>query len=123
MLWLSMSAGVVFIHVFIGAPPPNQPPPAPDGLDPVALIALGAVFASVAIRWFVLPRIDSLPKKLPPFIVAAALAESCGILGALVARSHRMELFVASLLGLAQLAPLFALPRSAAANPFPRSDS
>lgn len=122
VLWSSMTTGVILVHHFLGAGP--RPAASDAGtINPVALVALGAVVASAIIRWAVLPRLGTLQKKLPAFVVAAAMAESCGILGVLVAREHQRELFVASLLGLLQLAPFFALPRSARRDAFPRSDT
>lgn len=121
ILWFSMTSGVCIIHYFLG--PASRAKAASDATDaalgPIEVVCIGAVVAAMIVRFLVLPRFDSLQKKLPVFIVAMAMAEGCGVIGTIVARSHQRELFTLSLVALALLAPVFALPR---AESFPRSD-
>lgn len=120
-LWFAMTSGVVVIHFFLGPSARARPVPEPAAaaLGPIEFLCIGAVVASILVRFLVLPRFGSLQKKLPIFIVAMAMAEGCGIIGTIVARSHQRELFAFSLVALALLAPVFALPR---AEGFPRAD-
>jgi hypothetical protein len=116
-LWVVMNSGLVVLRVVIPSPR-RDPAAAAAGWGPVEFVALGAFFAALLVRWVLLPRFDTLQKKLPVFIVACALAESCAILGIFVAPAHGRELFVLGLAALASMVPLFALPR---AESFPRT--
>jgi hypothetical protein len=121
ILWASMTTGVVLIRFLISPGARGRAAESGSGgIGPIEILCVGVALASVVLRWLVLPRVDSLQKKLPVFIAALAMAESCGLLGTILARSHQLELFVLSLVALALLAPVFALPRSAG---FPRADS
>ncbi len=117
-VWFSLTSGVVLLRVFL-APAANRPAAAPAGFGPIEWLCVGLVAVSAALRWLVLPRLGTLPAKLPVFIVACALAEACGILSLFLSPSHHRELFVVSLLGLLTLAPVFALPRPSG---FPRAE-
>lgn len=92
------------IYFFLGRGPVE---PAADGQVLINLLGLGQLFASIVVRWFVLPRFDDLKRALPIYIVGLALAESCGILGIFLGGAYRDSLFLLSVLGVIQFVPLF----------------
>ena len=116
-IWFSLTSGVVLLHLLLR--PSARPDATAAGFGPVELLCIGQVAVSATLRWLVLPRLGTLARKLPVFIVACALAEACGILSLFLSRAHHRELFVVSLIGLLTLAPVFALPRPSG---FPRAD-
>ncbi|MEO0054259.1 MAG: hypothetical protein RLZZ50_206 [Verrucomicrobiota bacterium] len=117
-VWFSLTSGVVVLHVLL-RPTPARPGAALGGFGPIEWICVGLVVVSAALRWLLLPRLGTLPAKLPVFIVACAMAEACGILSLFLSPAHHRELFFVSLLGLLTLAPVFALPRPSG---FPRAE-
>ena len=104
--WSAISIGVIVLYFNFGQRPygPEQPITAPSAL---ALVGLGPLVASIALRWLLLPRMPSAQKRFPLFIVGLALAEACGILGIFLGGEHKDTLFTLSLLGLAQYFPAF----------------
>jgi len=103
-LWAAFQIGIVFIYFKLGqsasAPHSHEPSPWQLGLLP-ALI-------SGAIRWSIFPRIRNAQKALPLFIIGIALAEVSCFLGMFIFPSHKLPLFVASLIGIFQFIPYYA---------------
>ena len=122
VIWASMSGGVVLLRHFIAPATRSGPPASPSSgaFGPIELLCVGVALASLVVRFLVLPRLDSLQKKLPVFVVAMAMAEGSGVLGIFLARSHQTELFALRIACLALLAPVFTFPRAAR---FPRADA
>jgi hypothetical protein len=105
--WGAVLGGLVVIYLALGRGP-VEPEPVADKDVLKHLIGLVPLFASVVIRWLVLPRFDSLQRAFPIYIVGLALAEGCGILGIFFGGPFRDDLFLLGVLGVMQFVPLFA---------------
>jgi predicted permease len=84
-----------------------------QGGAPVGIIVAAAVLAvvSVAIRFFLIPKIKDPVKLLPAMIVGLALAEAIGIIGMFVVGKEfpetRIALFVTSVSLVTAFAPAY----------------
>lgn len=103
-LWLSMLAGLTMVQFLVGAGQVASP----NTGNLAVVIGAAEFLASCVIRWLVLPRMMSHRKALPIFIMGLALAEGCGIIGAILGQEHRPTLLALGFLGLLQFAPTFA---------------
>jgi hypothetical protein len=104
IIWFAILGGLVTIGVVID--------PAQIGAQgdqgPLAYAGVGPLVLSSILRWLVLPRIAERSKALVTFIVGAALAEGCGILGLLLGGDQREAMFLLGVFGVTQWMPLFA---------------
>ncbi len=103
VLWAAFLAGVGVQYHFLHR---TSPPPADDSKTWIA--AAGPLLVSMILRWNVIPRIGSATTLLPIMIVGIALAESATFIGIFLFPAHQWELFLGSLLCLAQFAPVYA---------------
>lgn len=106
VLWAAMQAGVfVFYYVLGGSVGPAGAQAADSPLWRAACVPFGV---SVVIRWLLLPRVRSAAAALPLFVVGVGLAEACCFLGLFIFPQHKQDLFLVSVLGIAQFVPVFA---------------
>jgi hypothetical protein len=104
-MWAAFQIGIAFIYFKLGkssgAPPPVHEP---------AFWQLGffPVLISGAIRWSLLPRFRNSIQALPVFILGLALAEVSCFLGIFIFPSHKLLLFIGSVIGIFQFIPLYA---------------
>lgn len=111
IVWFAILQGLVLIQFFVGG---GIPKGADQGDPPTLSLAIaGALaFASLAIRYMVIPKIRTVSKLLPAMIIGLALAEAVGFVGIfLVGKefpSTRLGLFVLALCCIISLAPVYA---------------
>lgn len=106
VIWGSILAGLVAIHLFLGR---TKPLPPPDPQNPLqGLIGLVPLFVSIVIRWLVLPRSTEPTRAFVLFIVGVALAEACGLLSIFLGGPYRDSLFILGVLGVTQYVPFYA---------------
>ncbi|MEY3894984.1 MAG: hypothetical protein RLZZ214_503 [Verrucomicrobiota bacterium] len=116
IIWFAILQGLVMIQFFVGGGIPEGPD---QGNPPVwVLAAAGALaLAALAIRFTVIPKIQSLPKKLPLMIVGLALSEAIGLLGMFLVGKEfpttRLSLLVLAVCCIVSLAPVYAKERPA----------
>ena len=101
ILWGAFQTGIVVIYFFLGKSVTPGPASAfwQVGFLPVLI--------SGAVRWSVLPHFKDAQKALPIFIMGIALAELSCFLGLFVFPAHRLPLFIASVIGIAQFIPIY----------------
>lgn len=105
VLWAAFQIGIVFFYYFLGQAT-TQPQTNPD--SPVWLAGFVPFALSAVIRWLVLPRINNVQPAFTTAILGIAFAEVCCFLGLFIFPAHKLELFVASLIGIFQFIPIFA---------------
>jgi hypothetical protein len=114
ILWFAILQGLVVIQFFVGG---GIPEGADQGDPPVwVLAAAGALaLAALAIRFTVIPKIQSVPGKLPLMIVGLALSEGIGFLGMFAVGKEfpttRLSLLVLAVACIVSLAPVYAKKR------------
>jgi hypothetical protein len=83
ILWFAILSGLLMMQLLAkGGVPKLENPENASILFPA--IGLGMAMASMTVRFVVIPRMDTLEKKLPLMLVGLAMAESIGVLGAFV---------------------------------------
>ena len=115
IIWFSILVGLVMIQLFAGGG-------IPSGQDKMEvsflfkIIPVSLATASLAVRFFVLPRLPGLQAKLPAMIVGLALAEGAGILGAFLidkqAGATRLTVFLMAVVCIVLSAPVYASART-----------
>ena len=104
-LWAAFQIGIVFFYYFLGQAT-TQPQTNPES---AAWLAGFIPFAlSAAIRWLILPRINTAQPALTTAILGIAFAEVCCFLGLFIFPPHKRELFGASFIGILQFIPIYA---------------
>lgn len=109
-IWFAIFNGLFILQFFAAG---GIPEGKNQGEAPLLLVAVagGLALASMAIRFLVIPRMDSLVKLMPAMVVGLALAESVGILGMFVIGKEfpetRLALFVTSVSAVAVFAPFY----------------
>lgn len=112
VMWFSLITGLCILYYFLAQPVAAEKQAVATVFDFVGLLPL---FASVAIRWFVLPRCTNLQVAFVAFIAGISMAEACGLLAIFLGAAYRDEMFVLGVLGIAQFAPFYARRFAAAA--------
>lgn len=113
IIWFAILNGLVMIQFFAGG---GIPKGENQGDPPVMFIGLAAVLALVAlaIRFVVIPQIESPLKKLPAMIVGLALSELIGFVGMFVVSKKfpetQLSLFVSAIVCILCFAPFYAKP-------------
>lgn len=102
VLWGAFMVGVVMMYHFLG----SKKPPAADGSQQW-MVAMVPLLISLVIRWNVIPRVTAVTSGLVAMIVGIALAEMVLFLGLFIFPAHQWELFLASLFGISQQAPVY----------------
>jgi hypothetical protein len=105
MIWFSLITGLCIIYYFLAQPITSDAQATATVFDFIGLVPL---FASVAIRWFVLPRCTNMQIAFVAFIAGISLAEGCGILAIFLGAAYRDEIFALGVLGIAQFVPFYA---------------
>jgi hypothetical protein len=106
VMWAAFQVGIFMIYYFLGGT--HAPPASPSPDSPVWLAGLAPFFASMIVRWILLPRVKSAPRAFPLFFVGIATAEATCFVGVFVFSAHQQLLFAASVLGIFQFIPFFA---------------
>ncbi|QYM80870.1 hypothetical protein K0B96_08650 [Horticoccus luteus] len=101
-LWSGILLGLVAIYTGLR---PTIPASAAAG---IRYLPLAPLLVAVLIRWVALPRVTQIRAAFPLFIVGLAFAEACGLMGLFLVPDLAAAYFILALLGLAQLAPVFA---------------
>ena len=104
-LWAAFQIGIAFIY-FNLAKSSGAPPPVHE--SPLWALAFLPVLISGAIRWSLLPRFRNAVQALPIFVLGLALAEVSCFLGIFIFPSHKLPLFIGSVLGIFQFIPIYA---------------
>lgn len=104
IIWFAILGGLITIGMV--ADPAQVGAQGNQG--PLAYVGVGPLVLSSILRWLVLPRIAERSKALVTFILGAALAEACGLLGLFLGGDKREALFLLGVFGVAQWIPLFA---------------
>lgn len=102
IVWGGILSGLVLITALV--PPSSQP-----GVNPaLAYVPLLPLCVSAVVRFVVIPRISTLPKAFPVFLIGVAMAEASGLLGKFLSGPpHDMIYFGAALAMLALYVPFF----------------
>ena len=103
IIWGAILGGLGILYLAFARRPAGT-----EGNLAVVLAAFSALFVSIIIRWLIVPRVTSLVRLLPLFIVGLALAEGCGIIGLFLGGPYRDTLWVLGVLGVTSYVPLFA---------------
>jgi hypothetical protein len=108
MIWVALLSGI-FVVYFVVEVPANATPvtSSPEGSS-MWMIGFAPFVISIAIRWLVIPRVQSARIAFALFVAGVAVAEVSSLLGAVVYPAHKLELFALSVLGIVQFAPYFA---------------
>ncbi len=111
IIWFAMLVSVFIFQFILGGGIPSGPD---DGQPNTAILVLSIAVILIAtmIRWFVIPRQTEADKLLVVMIVGIAFAESAQffqlfLIGDAYPRTQ-LTLFVFSVLGIAQFAPVYA---------------
>ncbi|BCU76192.1 hypothetical protein [Luteolibacter sp. LG18] len=111
VIWFAILSGLVMIQMIAGGGISMGPDKAVAPLVPV-VIATGGAFASMVVRFLVLPRVKLLEQKLPLMIVGLALAESGGMMSAFLVPTAcprtRLWLFLTAVTCIVLHAPVYA---------------
>jgi hypothetical protein len=111
IIWFAILQGFLIIQFMVGGGIPKgsdqgNPPPL------FLLLATGLALAVIVIRFKLIPRIDSVPKKLQAMIVGLALSEAIGMLGMFAVGKEfpatRQALFVTAIACIVSFAPVYA---------------
>ncbi len=111
VIWAAMLAALFKFQFFLGG---GLPSGEDDGMAdlPFLAMAIGALLASTAIRWIVLPRQKSEDAVLVTMIIGIALAESAQFFQLfLIGDAYpqtQLTIFVFAVLGVAQFVPIYA---------------
>jgi hypothetical protein len=111
IIWFSILTGLVMIQLFAGGGIPSG-----ADAEEVSLvfkfIPVAMATASLAVRFFVIPRLPGLQAKLPAMVIGLALAEGAGILGAFIidkqAGATRLTVFLMAVVCIVLSAPVYA---------------
>ncbi|MES2661447.1 MAG: hypothetical protein V4689_22705 [Verrucomicrobiota bacterium] len=115
IIWFAILNGLVMIQFLVGG---GIPKGEDQGNPPVLFLAIAAGLALVAlaIRFVLIPQIESVPKKLPAMVIGLALSEGIGFLGMFAVGKEfpatQQTLFVTAIACIACLAPVYAKPRA-----------
>jgi len=102
IIWFALGTGLLFLYFMLGDTMTGE------SSNELRYFPLVPLFASVGIRWFLLPKATDKTKGLRIFIIGMALAEACGITGIILVPDLKQTYFLLALLGIAQYAPYFA---------------
>ena len=105
IMWFAILNGLIMMF-FILRPPASQSQAVTDG-TPIGLIGVIPLALSCILRWAVFPKINSLTKMFPLFILGMAMAESCGLIGIFMGGKWTNALIGAAFMGIFQFAPTF----------------
>lgn len=111
IIWFAILQGLVLIQFFVGG---GIPKGADQGDPPTLfLVIAGALaLAALAIRFTVIPKIETVAKLMPAMIIGLALSEAVGFVGIFLVGKEfpttRLGLFVLALCCIASLAPVYA---------------
>jgi hypothetical protein len=115
IIWFSILAGLVIIQQFAGGGIPSGADAAEVSMV-FKIIPVALATASLAVRFFVIPRLPGLQAKLPAMIIGLALAEGAGILGAFIidkqAGATRLTVFLMAIVCILVSAPVYASART-----------
>lgn len=115
ILWFAILSGLVMIQFFAGG---GIPKGADQGDPPVWLLLAtgGLALLVLGIRFILIPRIKSVPKKLPAMIVGLALSEGVGFLGIFAVGKEfpttQLSCLVLAICCMVSLAPVYAKERA-----------
>jgi hypothetical protein len=105
VLWAAFQVGIVFIYYFLGQSATQSQTNSDSSAWLAGLVPLAV---SAAIRWLVLPRMNTAQPAFVTAIMGIALAEVCCFLGLFIFPAHKLELFVTSFIGILQFIPIYA---------------
>ena len=112
-----MLSGICMMQFFVGG---GLPSGADKGSAPIALVGLaaGAAFASLAVRYLVIPSRTDIRQQLTGMIIGLALAEFAGIVGLIVVPGDypqtKLWIFTTAIACMILHAPVYAKQRPAA---------
>lgn len=106
VIWFAILCALPVFYIFLGKSG-SQNSNSQTHNFPIVLVGFGEFFASVILRWVIIPRTNNPAKLFNNFIIALALAEACGVIGIIMGGQFKMLLFGASVLGVVQLVPVF----------------
>jgi hypothetical protein len=104
VIWLANLSGLGVLHLVLG----DKPGPGMMAGNTASYVGLVPLLFSCALRWLVLPKQKEAAKALVIFVLGAAMAEGCGIIGIVLGGEHRSEFLLLGMLGVLQWMPLFA---------------
>lgn len=111
-LWISMVNAIVLYQFLLGRGLPLGSDPVGSPPHPVALVAVGQIALATLVRWLFLPRATTTGKVLVAMILGLSLCEGAALLGVLLVPDAlpgtRLAVWLASLVGALQFAPLYA---------------
>ena len=105
VLWGSFMVGVFVIYFALRPASIESRLPGSPTLWPVGVVP---TFASILVRWVLLPRLSDPRAALASFLIGLSLAEAPCYLALFWFRVYQDQFFVLSALGIAQFMPLYA---------------
>ena len=106
-VWGGTLVGLAAVYVVLALVPDSLW--AGGSLQGFALLALVPLAGSAVVRWLLLPRARGPQAAFVLYVLGLALAEACGIVGAVCGGpAWRDGLLLLALLGVAQFVPLFS---------------
>lgn len=106
VLWAAFLGGICIMYKVLGSTVTSASSLASN--SNVWIVAAAPVFVSAVIRWVVLPRASSIRAALILFVLGIAMAEATLFFGLFLFPAHKLELFIASALGVIQFIPYYA---------------
>src|SRR6478735_154976 len=115
IIWFAILQGLVIQQFFIGG---GIPKGVDQGNPPIQWLALagGLAIAALVIRFSVIPRLKTIPQKLPAMIIGLALSEGIGLFGMFVVGKNFPEtqqvFLVTAIACIVSFAPVYARERA-----------
>jgi len=111
IIWFSLFSGMFVIMMFAGGGWPGGENTEPYLSAPMFWIPVGMFFASMIVRWLIIPRINNPTALMPPAVIGMALAEGCLILALFALPEGMIEgkrlLCVLAFIGVGLYAPIY----------------
>ena len=110
IIWFAIFNGLFLLQFFVGG---GIPKGENEGDAPMAMIAAAGALAlaSMAVRFVVIPRLDTVEKLLSAMLVGLALGEAVGFIGMFMIGKEfpetRLALFVVSVSAVVAFAPVY----------------
>ena len=106
IVWAALQAAVFQFYFVLGHGPAPQSASEPGSR--AWLLGLIPTAFSCVVRWALLSRMQSASRAFPVFVMGIALAETTCFLGLFIFPAFKLELFVASAVGIFQFIPYYA---------------
>jgi len=112
VIWFAMLCSVFLYQLILGKGVPHGSNLQSSSTPPIVWVAIAQVAAASFIRWLLIPRTKEVPKMVVLMIIGLALGEGVEFYGLFLVPHDQPEtkllLWILSILGIAQFAPVYA---------------